>query len=86
MSLDIKDLESLFKLCRKQGVSEFIQDGLSIKFGDLPEKTSKKEGSYVSEDELPIDPYAGFTEELLSNDQLAFLANGGNPKEIPGIK
>lgn len=38
MIKDIKELEKLFKLCRKQGVESIELDGCKIKFGDLPSK------------------------------------------------
>jgi hypothetical protein len=39
---DIKDLEKLFKLCRKQGVNEFKMNGVEIKFVDLPTKVDSE--------------------------------------------
>lgn len=35
---DLKDLERFFKICRKKGVSEITWQGISVKFGDLPNK------------------------------------------------
>ena len=42
---DIKDLEKLMKLCRKQGVTELNADNLSMKFGDLPERQHSTVGA-----------------------------------------
>jgi hypothetical protein len=33
---DIKQLEKILKLCRKQGVTELTMSDMSFKFGDLP--------------------------------------------------
>lgn len=66
---DLKDLEKFLKICRKQGVSEISHDGVSVKFGDLPSKTSTEaESDEVSPDEL-------------TPEQLMFYAvnNTGNP-------
>lgn len=60
---DLKELEKLFKICRKQGVTEISLQGMSIKFGDLPFKASAQADET---DEIP-------TEEL-SPDQLIYYA------------
>jgi hypothetical protein len=33
---DIKDLKTLFKLCRAQGITSFKMNGIEISFGNLP--------------------------------------------------
>lgn len=38
MIKDIKELEKLLKMCRKQGVTELTIEGASFKLGDLPIK------------------------------------------------
>lgn len=35
---DLKELQALLKLCRKQGVTEINLGGVAIKFGELPIK------------------------------------------------
>lgn len=59
--IDIKDLQALLKLCRKQGVIEITSEGLSIKFGDLPKKES---GDKEDSEEEPI-PTDGLTPEQM---------------------
>jgi hypothetical protein len=63
-STDLKDLERLFKICRKQGVTEIHMDDLHIKFGDLPTKESGDQS-----DEIPTDE--------LTPEQLMFYASEG---------
>ena len=41
MITKLKDLEQLFKLCRKQGVIKANLKDLTFEFGDLPEKKSQ---------------------------------------------
>lgn len=51
MISDLKELEKLFKLCRKQGISEITIEGITTRFGDLPTKASPQEQT----DEVPTD-------------------------------
>ncbi len=84
MITDIKDLDKLFKLCRKQGITEFKMNGIEIKFGDLPISQS---GSVVSQDEeVTINPYDGFPQDILSPEQLSHYAMGGSVEDDPFIK
>ena len=39
---DLKALEKLLKLCRKQGVTEIAYEGLSLKFGEIPADEAPK--------------------------------------------
>lgn len=41
---DLKGLERLLKLCRKQGVTEIVCEGLSLKLGDPPGKPTRRSG------------------------------------------
>lgn len=42
MTIDsLKDLEKLFKLCRKQGVASITVDGITFELGALPVKQTK---------------------------------------------
>lgn len=59
MIKDLKELQSLLKLCRKQGVTEISLSGTVIKFGELPKKSSEPEDD---SDEIPTD---GLTPEQL---------------------
>ncbi len=36
--MDLKELEKFLKVCRKQGVTDIIFDGVTVKFGELPRK------------------------------------------------
>ncbi len=54
--IDIKELQALLKLCRKQGVLEITSEGLCIKFGDLPKRKATdddaEDGDEVTTDGL----------------------------------
>jgi len=80
---DLKDLKSLFKLCRAQGITNFKMNGIEIDFGDLP-ATSQEYSSI--EEQVEINPYDGFPQEILSPEQLEFYAQGGLPKDDPYLK
>lgn len=69
---DLKELEKLLKLCRKQGVTEINLGTVAFKLGDLPDK-SKEEEETVS----------NFPSEVLTPDQLMFYSAGGVPSEDP---
>lgn len=58
--MEIKELEKILKLCRKQGVNEISFEGLVVKFGDLPRK------------DLPSDDSEEIPEDMLSDEQLMF--------------
>lgn len=40
---NVKELEKLLKMCRKQGITELSMHGMSFKFGDLPRDTGTAE-------------------------------------------
>lgn len=58
MIKDLKELEKLLKICRKQGVTDISIEGISIKLGDHPIKSSSHqeegeiENNEPTEDEL----------------------------------
>lgn len=39
----VKELEKLLKMCRKQGITELVMQGMSFKFGDLPKDAGSPE-------------------------------------------
>lgn len=78
---DIKDLKSLFKLCRAQGVTEIKVAGVEIKFGDMPHNQGVEINSSSAED--PANPYGNFPQGELTPEQLAFYSAGGKPEDDP---
>ena len=58
---DLKELDKFLKICRKQGVNEITFQGIAVKFGDLPVKSSE-----AIEEEIPT--------ETLTPEQLMFYA------------
>jgi hypothetical protein len=81
MISDLKDLKSLFKLCRAQGITDFKMGELEIKFGDLPQGShnlSQDSSSPTSE-----NPWANFPQGELTPEQLAFYSAGGRPEDDP---
>lgn len=76
---NLKDLEKLFKLCRKQGISEIDLSSMKFKLGDLP----IERGSIP---EAPSNPYTGFPEGELTPEQLMFYSSGGMPEDDPALK
>lgn len=78
---NLKDLERLLKLCRKQGVSEITLEGIAFKLTDLPAQKSHFEAD-GDDDDAP-DQYAGFPEGDLTPEELTFFASGGLPKDNP---
>jgi hypothetical protein len=67
MIKDLKELQALLKLCRKQGVTEINLSGTVIKFGDMPRKSDESDES--SED-VPT--------EGLTPEQLMYFSAGGS--------
>jgi hypothetical protein len=65
MIKDLKELQALLKLCRKQGVTEIDWADLKLKFGDMPKKGSPE----ASDDEVNVDE--------LTPEQLMFFSAGG---------
>lgn len=59
---DLKEFEKFLKICRKQGVSDVTVNGVSVKLGALPSKSSDEDDS----DEIPTDE--------LTPEQLMFYA------------
>lgn len=79
MIKDLKELERLLKLCRKQGVTEIELGEVKLKLGDLPFNSPQ---SRTAEEEI-IDPYKNFPTGELTPDQLAFYSSGGLPENDP---
>lgn len=73
----LKDIEKLMKLCRKQGITEFVLKDLVLRFGELPQQQS----TVVDID--PENPYSNFPQGELTPEQLAFYSAGGIPEEDP---
>lgn len=67
MIKDLKELQMLLKLCRKQGVTKINLGGVSIEFGDMPRKRAESDDQDEPE-----------TEEL-TPEQLMFFSAGGAP-------
>lgn len=74
MIKDLKDLEKLLKLCRKQGVKDIKLADISLSLGDLPQEASKALHD-------PVNPLANFPQGELTPDQLAFYSSGGLPED-----
>lgn len=66
MIKDLDELTAFLKICRKQGVTDINFEGLSVKFGELPQKLRKDDGS--EETEAP---------EGLTPEQLMYFSVGG---------
>jgi len=75
---NLKDLERLLKLCRKQGITDITLNGVSVKFGELPEQRL----ATTQEEEIE-EKYADFPDDVLSAEELTFFANGGRPEDNP---
>ncbi len=80
MIKDLKDLERLLKLCRKQGVTDIKLEGCELKLGELPQKS---EQSSIESD--PDDKWANFPSGTLTPEQLAFYSSGGMPENDPEL-
>lgn len=78
MVSNLKDLEKLLKLCRKQGVTEINLGEVSFKLGDLPQEPGQ-----VQYEEAQLDPYVNFPQGMLTPEQEAFYATGGLPENDP---
>jgi hypothetical protein len=80
MIQNLKDLEKLLKLLRKQGVIDFKHGEIALKLGDLP-----IERQAVVEDEISEDPYANFPTGMLTEAQAMHYAMGGVPENDPEL-
>lgn len=74
---NLKDLEKLLKLCRKQGVTEINLGAVSFKLGELPVSPNSQS---VDQSE---DKYANFPDGMLTPEQLMFYSSGGAPENDP---
>lgn len=80
MIQNLKDLEKLLKLLRKQGIQDFKMGEIALKLGDLPiESGSTQE----QQGEIIDDPYANFPPGALTPEQLMFYSAGGKPEDDP---
>lgn len=81
MIQNLKDLEKLLKLCRKQGVTELDLGEVKFKLGDLPYEPSSIQQNLA--DDPAEDPYKNFPQGQLTPEQLIFYSSGGDPSDDP---
>lgn len=77
---DLKELEKLLKICRRQGVVEIDFDNVKLKLGDLPLEASSASSAEVN------DPLKNFPQGELTPEQLIFYSSGGMPEDDPALK
>ena len=80
---NLKDLEKLLKLCRKQGVTEIDLGTVKFKLGDLPLEQSLQSESF---EDISPNPYKNFPQGELTPEQLMFYSSGGLPEDDPALK
>lgn len=68
---DLKELQSLLKLCRKQGVTDITLGALSIKFGDMPYEIKGGERVAAEEDIGPSPEEMAFYSAIPAPGELA---------------
>lgn len=73
---NLKDLERLLKLCRKQGVTDIKLGTVELKLGNLPREEAPAEHD-------PKNPLANFPVGELTPEQLMFYSAGGKPEDDP---
>lgn len=78
---NLKDLEQLFKLCRKQGITEIDLSSMTFKLGDLPLTADQQ-----AEQDKNNQALTGFPEGELTPEQLMFYSSGGLPENDPALK
>ena len=77
MIKDLKELEKLLKLCRKQGVTEIKLQDVELKLGDLPQAQSQSQ----EPDQEAQDAWLGLPPGFPSEEQLKYYSAGGAPLE-----
>lgn len=84
MISDLKGLERLLKLCRKQGVSEIVWEGLSLKLGGSPETAPRRgKGRASAATETAATggqvyvPGVGMIPEGMTPDEFIFMSSPG---------
>lgn len=77
---NLKDLEKLLKLCRRQGVTEINLGAVSFKLGDLPAEKEKQTENMTEDLE---DQWANFPAGDLTPEQLTYYSSGGTPEQDP---
>lgn len=78
MITDLKDLDKLFKICRKNGISEMDYQGIKFTLGELPQQRS------VSQEQVePESIYETVPDRVLTKEELIFYSSGGIEGEAP---
>ncbi len=83
---DLKDLKSLLKLCRSQGVTEIKLGAVELKLGDMPTGPRSSSADAQDNESESDNPYSNFPDGVLTQEQLAFYSAGGRPEDDPFIK
>ena len=85
MIADLKSLERLLKLCRKQGVTEIVWEGLSLKFGAEAQPDERMRGARrgatapvaVDPGEGTYVPGLGIVPPDMTPEQFMFMSSPG---------
>lgn len=80
--MDLKQLKSLLKVLRENGVTEYTSSELTLKVSH--EYLISKDRPATLQTEIPTEnPYANFPDGELTPEQLMFYSAGGKPEEDP---
>lgn len=83
---DLKDLERVIELCRKKGVSSITLGDVRLEIREEAPKSNYKKRKENELEHNPIDPYANFPTDNLTEEQLMFYSSGGLPENDPALK
>lgn len=75
MIADLRDLEKLFKICRRQGIVEMDYQGIKFKLGDLPREQGSV--SFIEDSGDKKNPYSDFPDRELTPEELMYYSSGG---------
>lgn len=81
--MDAKSLKTLLKILRSNGVLSYTTPELTLQFSPDALLLPKQQDQHEEIEADDTDPWAQFPDGVLTNDQLAFFANGGKPGEDP---
>lgn len=76
---DFKDLDKLFRVCRKHGIMEMDFQGIKFKLNEVNNDLKLVQDNLSESD----NPYANFPDGELTPEQLMFYSSGGKPEEDP---
>lgn len=83
--MELKQLKQLLKVMRQNGVTHYKTSDLELNLSpshlDPTHEVDPNEQNML-DDPMPSDPWQDMPDDMLTQEELSFLASGGKPQDL----